>query len=289
MAQRKAKKPAGEDNFISPLNDDIIRAVFGCQKNVANTEALLKPIIGIPPDDYAGMRVLSPALFRRWRGDKAGIMDIRLVTKSERVIHIEIQINPFRAMIPRILYYQARMVCDQIHSGEAFDRIQQVISVIILDYNLLGGKQYLHVFEFCNIEGKGYENGRPELFTDLQKIVIIELRKLPEKDDGTPLWPHLKYFMCKTEEEMAMLASKYPEVKGAVREYRRLTLFEEIRWFIDDLNDARWLKKAREAYVREEGEQAGYHKAAAQYQEQLAAREEQIRQLEEENHRLRGK
>jgi hypothetical protein len=82
------------------------------------------------------------------------------------------------------------MVCDQIHSGEAFDRIQQVISVIILDYNLLGGKQYLHVFEFCNIEGKRYENGRPELFTDLQKIVIIELRKLPEKDDGTPLWTH---------------------------------------------------------------------------------------------------
>jgi hypothetical protein len=122
----------------------------------------------------------------------------------------------------------------------------------------------------------------------LQKIVIIELRKLPVEDDGTALWPHLKFLACKTEEEMAMLASKYPEVKGAVKEYRRLTLREEIRWFIDDLNDARRVRKAREAYVRDEGKELGYNQAAAEYREQLAARDEQIRRLEEENRRLRG-
>ena len=92
-----------------------------------------------------------------------------------------------------------------------------------------------------------------------------------------------------------MLVSSHPEVKGAVKEYRRLTLFEEIRMFIDDLNDARRLKKAREAYVREEGEQVGYNRATAEYQWQLSARDElirrdqeRIRQLEEEVRRLRG-
>jgi predicted transposase/invertase (TIGR01784 family) len=303
MTQRKArkpaKKPAGKDGFVSPLSDRIVRAVFGSQKNIRNTEAFLKPIIGIPPEDYAGMRVVSPAFFRRWRGDKEGILDIRLATKSGRTIHIEIQINPFRAMIPRILYYQARMVADQLHSGEEFDRIQQVISVVIFDYNLLPGKKYLSVFEFCDIESSGdREKGAPEPFTDIQKIVIIELRKLPVEDDGTALWPHLKFLACKTEEEMAMLASKYPEVKGAVKEYRRLTLREEIRWFIDDLNDARRVRRAREAYVREEG----YNQAAAEYREQLATRDEQlavkdgqlaakdgqIQQLEDEVRRLRG-
>jgi predicted transposase/invertase (TIGR01784 family) len=294
MTQHNAKKyteTAGEDGFVSPLSDRIVRAVFGCQKNIRNTEALLKPIIGIPPEDYAGMRVVSPAFFRRWRGDKQGILDIRLATKSGRTIHIEIQINPFRAMIPRILYYQARMVADQIHSGEDFGQIQQVISVVILDYSLLSGKKYLSVFEFRDIESGGCGNGAPEPFTDLQEIVIIELRKLPAEDDGTALWPHLKFLACKTEEEMAMLASKYPEVKGAVKEYRRLTLREEIRWFIDDLNDARRVRKAREAYVRDEG----YNQAAAEYREQLAAKDEQltakdeqIRRLEEENRRLRG-
>jgi hypothetical protein len=76
-----------------------------------------------------------------------------------------------------------------------------------------------------------------------------------------------------------------------VKEYRRLTLFEEIRWFIDDMNDARRVRKAREDYVREEG----YDRAAAEYQgrlsakdEQLSSKDEQIRRLEEENRRLRG-
>jgi predicted transposase/invertase (TIGR01784 family) len=180
-------------------------------------------------------------------------------------------------MIPRILYYQARMISDQVRSGEKFDQIRQVISVIILDYSLLPGKEYISRFEFRDIKtGK--------LFTDLQKIVIIELNKLPREDDDTAVWPHLRFFTCKTEEEMTMLVSSHPEVTGTVKEYRRLTLLEEIRWFIDDINDAWRVRKAREDYVREEG----YDRATAEYQDQLSAKDELIRRLEEENRRLRG-
>jgi hypothetical protein len=131
----------------------------------------------------------------------------------------------------------------------------------------------------------------PEPFTDLQKIVIIELSKLPGEDDDTALWPYLRFFTCKSKEEMDMLATKYPEVRETVGKYRRLTLFDEIRRNIDDINDARRVRRMREAYVREEG----YNKAAAEYQGQLSAKDEQIRQeqerirqLEEEMRRLRG-
>jgi predicted transposase/invertase (TIGR01784 family) len=237
------------------------------------------------------MRVVPPTLFRRWQKDKEGVLDIRYVLKSDKTIHVEIQINPFRAMISRTLYYQGRMVSDQIHSGEEFERIHQVISVIILDYNLLAGKDHISTFEFRNVK-------TGELFTELQKIIILELRKLPREDDGTAVWPYLRFFTCKSEEEMTMLVTSHPEVSGAVKEYRRLTLIDEIRMFIDDLNDARRLRKAREAYVREEG----YNRATAEYRGQLSARDEQlvakderirqeqerIRQLEEEVRRLRG-
>jgi hypothetical protein len=52
---------------------------------------------------------------------------------------------------------------------------------------------------------------------------------------------------------MTMLVSNHPEVGGAVQEYRRLTMFEQVRMFIDEVNDARRVRKAREDYVREEG------------------------------------
>jgi hypothetical protein len=179
--------------------------------------------------------------------------------------------------------------------------------VVILDHGLLPRrKEYLNTFELCNLKPLEVETGEAEIlkqlvtepFTDLQKIIIIELSKLPMEDDGTALWPHLRFFTCKSEEEMTMLAIKHPEVKKTVEKYRRLTLLEEIRWFIDDINDARRVRRAREAYVRDEG----YNQAAAEYQEklsvkdeQLSAKDEQIRQeqernqqLEEEIRRLRG-
>jgi uncharacterized protein (DUF3084 family) len=86
--------------------------------------------------------------------------------------------------------------------------------------------------------------------------------------------------------------------------YRRLTLFEELRWLIDDLYDIKRLRKAREDYVWEEG----YNKAKDEDRQQLSAkdeelsardeqlsfkdgqlsaREEEIRRLEEEVRRLR--
>jgi predicted transposase/invertase (TIGR01784 family) len=154
---------------------------------------------------------------------------------GDRTIHVEIQINPFRGMINRVLYYQGRMIAGQAGRGEGFDRIHQVISVIILDYELLPGEDYISVFEFRDTK-------TGEQFTDMQKIVIIELSKLPGEDDGTAAWPHLRYFTCKSEEEMTMLVTSHPEVQGEVREYRRLTLFEEVRRIVDDINDARWLR-----------------------------------------------
>jgi hypothetical protein len=65
-------------------------------------------------------------------------------------------------------------------------------------------------------------------------------------------------------------------------------MLDRVRMLIDDVNDVRRVKRAREDYVREEGERIGYDKAAAEYQGQLAAREEQIRRLEEEVRRLQG-
>jgi hypothetical protein len=62
-------------------------------------------------------------------------------------------------------------------------------------------------------------------FTDLQVIIILELPKVPEEDDGSGLWPWLKYFKCRTKEELSMLAKQHEEVARVVQQYQRTSLF----------------------------------------------------------------
>jgi isoaspartyl peptidase/L-asparaginase-like protein (Ntn-hydrolase superfamily) len=78
-------------------------------------------------------------------------------------------------------------------------------------------------------------------------------------------------------EELVMLARKHPEVAGAVRQVRRMSPIRAIRELIFEYEDARRIRNGRDRYAREQG----YQEAEAKYLEQ-------IRQLEEENRRLRG-
>ena len=64
-------------------------------------------------------------------------------------------------------------------------------------------------------------------FTDLQKLIILELPKLPETEDGA-LWPWLRFLICKKKEEYEMLAKKYPELEKPVKYAKKMSLLE--RW-----------------------------------------------------------
>jgi predicted transposase/invertase (TIGR01784 family) len=237
------------------------------------------------------MKIVDPHLHRRYKKDKLGVVDIKISTASGKVLHIEVQVNPDRNFIPRGLYYNDRLVVDQVGSGDRYKAIMRSISVMIVNFTLLKNEapnRYRNVFRFLNTESH-------EPFTDLQEIVILELPKVPDEDDGTILWPWLKFFKCQTMEELNMLASKYKEVSDAVWEIRRMSPIRAIREMIFEYYDARNLREGQDEYVREEGRELGYKEAEARYQEQirqeqekLTAKEEQIRQLEEEVRRLQG-
>jgi hypothetical protein len=89
-------------------------------------------------------------------------------------------------------------------------------------------------------------------------------------------------------EELEMLAIKHPEVTGAVEQVRRMSPVRALRELIFEYEDARCLRMGQDAYVREEGRAQGYKEAEGKYQEAEAKHTERIRQLEEENRRLRG-
>jgi predicted transposase/invertase (TIGR01784 family) len=216
-----------QSDFISPLNDDVVKGLYGDRKNIENTLGLLKPALGIPPEEFDKLVIVDPSLRRRWkrRGErsKLGILDIQVVTRTGRILDVEVQVRPYKLMLPRLVFYHAAMTVDQMKAGFDYDRIHQTITVVITDHILLPDEPgYMNTFELRN-------NKTGRLFTDLQKYVILELPEVPAEDDGHPIWPQLQFLKCKTEEDMTMLSEKHPEVRPLVADYKHMTLIEKFR------------------------------------------------------------
>jgi predicted transposase/invertase (TIGR01784 family) len=268
-----------EQSFISPLNDYVIKCIYGDQKNIANTEGFLKTILDIPPEDYGRLTVIDPFLKRRWKKDKQGVVDIRLAMSGRQQVSIDVQILRYSAMRSRIHYYNSKMLMEQMKSGFDYAAIRQSINVVITDYTLLPDEDdYLNVYDMRN-----RKSGR--LFTNLQEYVILELPKLPEEDDEHPVWPFLKFFKCRRKEEFEMLGKRHPEVEPQVEEYQRISWSKRRRLLADY-----WEKQRRDAasamiYARNEGREEG----RAESQQALTEKDRELAEKDREIEELRRK
>jgi predicted transposase/invertase (TIGR01784 family) len=223
-----------KDYIVSPLSDFVFAKVFGDQKNIDNTRAFLKTLLDIPWDEYDELTVVSPILGKFFKQGKTSVVDLKLSTKSGKIIHIELQVEKRENLRSRILYYSARLIADQLRWGDDYEKLHQVISIVICDHNLLEEEDsYINEYEL--------RNNKNHSFTDLLKVVILELPKLPEKEDGG-LWRWLRFLKCRKKEEYDMLKLKYPDLEKPIFCAKKMSLLEKWR----DIHFHKMLWKADE-------------------------------------------
>jgi len=234
-----------KDTFISPLEDFAFKQIFGEKRNIDNTRAFLKTVLNLPEDEFAYLSVRNPGLSRTFRKEKSGIVDIKLETKSGKIFHIELQVEKRKNMKNRILYYGARLIGDQLKWSEDYNKLHHVVSIVICDHDLLEEESsYMNVYELKNDKNRS--------FTDLLKVVIIELPKLPEEEDSA-LWPWLRFLKCSNKEEYEMLAKKYPKLKEPINCARRMGLIESIRDYYFHRNLAKVDERMLHEQIKEDG------------------------------------
>jgi predicted transposase/invertase (TIGR01784 family) len=273
------------NTFISPLDDDVFKGLYGDRKNSDYIAGLLKPVLGIPPEEFDKLTLVNPSLRRRWRRykekDKLGILDIYLTTKTEQSVDVDVQIRRYKLMLPRLVFYHAMMTTDQMKAGYNYDKIRPTITVVIANHILLPEEEdYMNTYELRNSK-----TGR--LFTDLQKYIILELPKLPEKDDGHPAWPQLRFLQCRAEEELAMLVKEHPEMSAVVAEYKRMTLAEKFRKRAEEREKDRRDAWAALEYAKDEGREEVRAELGQAIAEKERAITEKEREIEELRRRLR--
>jgi predicted transposase/invertase (TIGR01784 family) len=168
-------------------------------------------------------------------------MDIKVELTSGRRVNVEIQVRDIPDMIPRLHYYKAKMVTEQIGAGDPYGILAPSSCVAILDYLMYSDNYCHHTFRY-------YDRKHDVEFSDYEEIHILEIPKL-ERDDSNPgLRDWLRFLNAAKKEEFDMLAETSGAMKRAVGVLANLSADEKKRMIAEARE-----KELRDQISREQG------------------------------------
>ena len=236
---------------IYAKSDPIFKMIFGDSEDKTALIGLLNEIIDIPEEEYSHIEIIDPNLRIDQLDSKSGILDIKLTTKSGQKINIELRVRKASDLKQRILFYASKMVSEQLKEGQQYDRIRKVISIMICtDHNLIEDSKEYHNKYFL------YDKNTNSTFSDLLEIDILELKKVPDKDDSN-LATWLRFMNTDDKEELDKIAVRNAALESAVCKYKKLTADERIRMIAEEREKAWKDRQAEIKAAKEEGLEQG--------------------------------
>jgi len=211
-----------------PVKRDVIfKIYFADERNIEFLTDFLKATLPIPAEEYDELVVVDPHLIRDFADDKLGIVDVKLKTKSGKTIHIDIQVAPQNEMRNRIIYYDAKMITEQLGKSEDYENIKQVISIVITEEEFIVGSPN------CHHRFKMYDNVNKVELTDIVEVHTLELCKVPSEPVDNRLYNWLRFINAEEEIELESVAQRDPIIKRAVLKLKELSDDERARMLLE--------------------------------------------------------
>lgn len=212
-----------EKPMLSPKSDYIFKLLFANNRNINALGNFLQAVLDLPSEDYDRLVVVDPHLSPDADGDKTGILDVKVHTKTGKIIDIEIQLLPFSEMRERVVFYTSKMVTGQIGRGQDYDTIKRVVSIVITDYVFIPeNRDYHNEYRLRNRKGDSE-------FTDVIEVDILELPKLPDEKQDSDLWRWMKFLKAERKEDLEMLAQENQYIKQVSGSLMELSQDEAVR------------------------------------------------------------
>ena len=191
------------------MTDIIFKRIFGDVRNADILVDLILSILKLPEGEYTGLEFVDTYLKPDAGDGKVSILDVKVKTKSGKILDIEIQLFRVTAMRARILYYGSKLIADQLGASDEYSKIKPVILIVIADFNLMPEEtKYHNVYQLMNEES--YKN-----FTGLFEVHTIEMLKFPVQGDGTPLGDWMRFMKIQEEGDIAMAVQANPMIQKA--------------------------------------------------------------------------
>jgi predicted transposase/invertase (TIGR01784 family) len=162
---------------LSPIKDLVFKKLFGEKDNADILADLLMSILSLPNSEYESLDFCDTHVIPDSDEGKLIILDIKVKTKSGKILDVEVQVLNTAAMRNRILYYICDLLANQLKSGDKYHEIQPVICIVISDYDLVKEESDCHnIYHVKNDKSH-------KTFSDLLELHTIELKKL-DKEAG---------------------------------------------------------------------------------------------------------
>ena len=208
-----------EKPLLKPRMDLIFKAVFGSEKSKEILKSFLKAVLNIP--EKISITIIDPNTKSEKEDDKTSTLDLRIETDFE-IINVEIQLSEDPSMTDRVIYGISKTVTNQKFRGDDY-KLKKVISIVITGYNLIDSHNNYH--DTFNYHSK--KTGHT--FSNSTEIHTLELKKLPDADDGTVLWSWLKFIKSEERRDFEILAEKNKMVGEAVSILKEISADEAMR------------------------------------------------------------
>ena len=122
--------------------------------------------------------------------------------------------------------------------------------MICTDHNLIEDSKEYHNKYFL------YDKNTNSTFSDLLEIDILELKKVPDKDESN-LATWLRFMNTDDKEELNKMAVRNAALESAVCKYKKLTADERIRMIAEESEKAWKDRQAEIKAAKEEGLEQG--------------------------------
>jgi predicted transposase/invertase (TIGR01784 family) len=149
MKNSNKRSLVGDQGVLyDPLNDFLFYKIFGEKGDEVQLLGFINAVLGKTGDDkFTSVEILENKTFTpEVIGDKTVTFDVRAVLHGKTKVNVEVQLRNKRNMNKRSLFYWSREFSKSLKKGQDFDRLPNVISINIVNFDYLGTKDYHSCF-----------------------------------------------------------------------------------------------------------------------------------------------
>lgn len=203
----------------------------------------ISDVTGIPLEKIKSVRLDNPFLWKRYRMQKQGILDVAVILNDDTRIDIELQIQMQKYWAKRNLFYLAKLYTDDLRIGEDYRRLRKCITISILDFQLIEGEEYHNIYTLRDKKGRE--------FTDLFEVHIIELNKKLKGSEAVNDW--IRLFNAESMEDLEMIKTQNAGILQAMEVVREMSFGRKLRLTYEAHLKAVRDRKAQDEYIRDLG------------------------------------